>query len=224
MLPNEMLVEYGKVATPWPVLPANATSLYGISEYPPFVHGGQLVPRCWKLHKEGLIPTEFGFNPYVDAGPGTRYSEVEFQTNFVSELQLLLKQNNLLDIFGLVALDHTDLEGFPRLEKTMGRVSITIPLPKPPSHAMLQGLPHSTSSVSPGEELEVDPFCTSTGADKDVMVEQREQGNEEKRAIDDELLKNGFEAVWTFGCHERMSNSTLLPQVARVCWVCGGCK
>lgn len=33
---------------------------------------------------------------------------------------------------------------------------------------------------------------------------------------------NTVEAVWTFGCHESLDNSTVWP--ARICWVCKECK
>ncbi|KAF8448494.1 hypothetical protein BDZ91DRAFT_751950 [Kalaharituber pfeilii] len=197
MEPNELLVEYGNVATPWPVLPPTVNSFDALEEYPPTVFGGKLVPRCWKVHNGSLIPTEFGYNPQgadygsdQKLGPKGRYSEVEFDSGFVTAIVNTLVERNLQDIFGITVVDNVELDGIMGIERTIGRVSITLPVTIP------------LNSNHP-QDIE-------------------EDGSQTQDDILDEVLQTGVESVWTFGCHQKMENSRILP--ARICWVCESCK
>lgn len=112
MTQDERLVEYGGVTTPWPLSETNE------------IFGGKVVPRCWTFSKGGLYPIEFGFNP---SGENT-YPEVKFQAGFVQELHELLCRLEIDDLFGLTILDDGDLSTLRGIERTVGRVSITIPV------------------------------------------------------------------------------------------------
>jgi len=112
MTPDEKLVEFRGVATPWPVNDESE------------VFGGKIVAKCWAFYQGGLHPTEFGFNP-----PGEpSYLETTFQAEFVQELYEFLSLLKLDDIFGLVSLSDSDLLSMRGVERTIGRVSITLPL------------------------------------------------------------------------------------------------
>lgn len=112
MSPDEKLVEYGGVTTPW--------QLFGMDE----IFGGKVVPRCWAFFEGELYPTEFGFNP---SGENT-YPEVAFRADFVKELHELLSQLKLGDVVGLTVLDDGNLLALRRMERTVGRVSIALPV------------------------------------------------------------------------------------------------
>lgn len=112
MTPGEKLVEYGGVATPWQLPETNE------------IFGGKAVPRCWAFSEGELYPTEFGFNP---SGEDT-YPEVTFWADFVKELYELLCQLELDDVFGLTVLNDGNLLVLRGIERTVGRVSITLPI------------------------------------------------------------------------------------------------
>lgn len=124
---DERLVEYGPVATPWKI-PGSGS-----------VFGGRLVPRCWALKDGDLYPTEFGFVPGTEAAGQPTYPEPSFDPDFVQELNSLLEEEGLTDVFGLTVLEegHTaNLKGMHlasmdstiSVERTTGRVSIMMPV------------------------------------------------------------------------------------------------
>lgn len=112
MTPDEKLVEYGGVTTPWQLSETNE------------IFGGKAVPRCWAFSRGELYPIEFGFNP---SGEKT-YPEVKFRADFVRELHGLLSQLKLDDIFGLTLLDVGNDSIYRGIERTVGRVSVTLPI------------------------------------------------------------------------------------------------
>ncbi|KAI5793711.1 hypothetical protein DFH27DRAFT_526952 [Peziza echinospora] len=198
---DEMVVEYGKIATPWQIPREVLVGAHDVDrKYNIELLGGNIVPRCWKFGEGGdLYPTEFGFNPprlEDTTGPIVgEYDQIKFKRGFIDELGAFLQNNELENVFGLTVLDRVrlndDIGKFRGIERTIGRVSITIT---------------------------VDP------ADTTIMGEDGTGISEKNDALETVLKSGGIEAVWTFGCHEDLSNSTVLPNVARICWVCQGCK
>jgi hypothetical protein len=114
MTPDEKLVEFGSVTTPW-ALPG------GVDAHQVF--GGKVVPRSWTFSDGHLYPIEFGFNP-----PGIEnFPHLEFEEEFVRELYDLFRQLEIDDVIGLTVLDN-EIHDVPYgVEKTVGRVSITLP-------------------------------------------------------------------------------------------------
>lgn len=108
---DERVVEFRGVATPWPI----------DSEE---VFGGKVVPRCWGFFSDGeLHPTEFSFVlPSESTVP-----DPNFRLAFVEEFYDLLTKWNLERHLGLTLLDPAEYLTTRRVERTIGRVSITLP-------------------------------------------------------------------------------------------------
>ncbi|PUU77178.1 hypothetical protein B9Z19DRAFT_1128629 [Tuber borchii] len=114
MTPEEKLVEFGNVSTPWLVPEANGDSVFG----------GKVVPRSWAFSSGHLYPIEFGFNPPTVEN----FPKMSFDQDFVVGLYGLLVGLGIGDLVGLTML-REDIHDMPYgIEKTVGRVSITLPI------------------------------------------------------------------------------------------------
>lgn len=107
---HERVVEYGHVATPWPVTGNNVVS------------AGRIVPRAWMFSGTGPIPYEYGFNSEGE----DLYSNFDFPDGFVAEFTSFLEQYDLQDSFGICTMGEAEWTG--RVERTIGRVSVTVPM------------------------------------------------------------------------------------------------
>lgn len=107
--PGERVVEYGNVSTPWQV-PANGN-----------VFGGVTVPRSWRFLEGELQAYEYGFNINGDE----MYDTEEVPEDFARQVGGFLTDNGLADILGICTMDGDD---GGRVEKTVGRVSVTVPV------------------------------------------------------------------------------------------------
>lgn len=115
---DERLVEFRGVATPWKDVPESYE-----------VFGGKVFPRCWGFSNNGeLLPTEFGFSSgseeHVDPEP-------HFDPGFLREFHQILVSNGLEKLLGLTVFDSDSLQGNRMVERTVGRVSLTLPLKEP---------------------------------------------------------------------------------------------
>ncbi|KAL7275589.1 hypothetical protein RUND412_001467 [Rhizina undulata] len=111
MTPNEKLVEFRDLATPW-ILPDSDE-----------IFGGNIVPKCWAFYDGELYPTEFGFNPSGE----NAFTKSTFHAEFVDELYQFLSHWDLKGVFGLVSFNHKEVTSRRGIERTVGRVSITLP-------------------------------------------------------------------------------------------------
>jgi len=114
MTPEEKLVEFGNVSTPWLVPEANGDSVFG----------GKVVPRSWAYSSGNLYPIEFGFNPPTMEN----FPRMSFDQDFVIELYGLLVGLGIGDLVGLTVLPEEIHDTPYGIEKTVGRVSITLPI------------------------------------------------------------------------------------------------
>ncbi|KAA8896200.1 hypothetical protein FN846DRAFT_965870 [Sphaerosporella brunnea] len=111
---GEKVVEYNGVATPWDV--GDATEVFG----------GRLVPRCWAFFDGKLCPTEFKFEP---PRRGAAPNVTEFPSEFVDEFFNFISKRGLDGLLGLTVFDSVGGFSGPReAERTVGRVSITLPV------------------------------------------------------------------------------------------------
>lgn len=112
---TEQVVEYGGVATPWPT---NC----------PLPTDSQLHPTVWKISGGMLEPYEFQFIPAA----ATQEESLQHPVNegFVRVLYGFLKENDLLDVFGLARLScsPSKMPMIPCFEANIGRVSLTFPV------------------------------------------------------------------------------------------------
>lgn len=112
-MPGERVVEYGNVSTPWPV-PDNGVVTGRL-------FNGVTVPRTWKFIDGNLEPTEYGFNVEGEE----LYDSAPIPEPFIEDTRSFLVDNGLEDILGICTMGTSN---DARVEKTIGRVSITVPM------------------------------------------------------------------------------------------------
>lgn len=111
--PGEKVVEYGNVSTPWVVPDDNR--IVGR------LFTGFAVPRSWRFQDGNLRPYEYGFNVEGE----NLYDTRELPPRFVEDVKTFLEANGLDDTLGLCTMGTSN---DARVEKTIGRVSITVPM------------------------------------------------------------------------------------------------
>jgi len=118
--PDERLIEYRGVATPWSV--GDNTEIFG----------GHIVPRSWAFFEGKLYPTEFRFQaPTTSSPPPITAASLEagFPEQFVREFYDFVANRGLDGLLGLTLFDVVGgFSGLREVERTVGRVSVTFPV------------------------------------------------------------------------------------------------
>ncbi|KAF3928003.1 hypothetical protein AA313_de0200501 [Arthrobotrys entomopaga] len=107
---TERIVEYGGVATAWPI----AT---------PLPKGAEILPSNWSMMRGTPEPYEFEFVPLAQAKPKLE----AFDDGFINDFHGILEERKLLSVFGLVRLPTESSALKPTFEATIGRASVTFP-------------------------------------------------------------------------------------------------
>lgn len=109
--PTEILVQFGNSAVPWHT-----------SRNPDLTN---VVPAAWRFVEKGLAPYEFTYSNPDGSNPAFVLN-TEKHGAFLTELLAVLKERELTDVLGLVALEDKDIDSPPLVEIESGRSTIAL--------------------------------------------------------------------------------------------------
>jgi hypothetical protein len=110
MAPDEKLVEFGAVSTPWMYRHPDENMM-----------GGSIKPRSWLFTDGKMVPYEFGYNEH---GKVVKYRDLVNKPEFYADFYALLQQEGLTNMLGLTLLTERKQKGFMKVEKTFGRSNV----------------------------------------------------------------------------------------------------
>lgn len=127
MQPDEKLVEFGSVSTPWPNLGERSSLLIS----------GEVVPRSWMFFEGRMMPYEFGYN---ESTKEAVYKDLPDTPDFYRELNNLLQSYHLTDLLGLQLNTDATQDDFIKFEKTFDRANIIFTTARDPALASKEAI------------------------------------------------------------------------------------